>query len=315
MSLATTIELYPGVWQLRIPFTTSRLGYVFSYLIEDSTGDVHLIDPGPAHPDAWAALTGGFESVGHRIDEVRSVLLTHLHHDHAGAATRVRSVSGAVVLLHERDAVDLHRFRPYSQCLERMDGWGVPEDAQGDIRRSVDQAFASTLVRGAADGVIADGEILDIPGRRIEAVWTPGHTRGHLVFADAGQGALFTGDHLLPRITPGIGLGMLGDENPIEEYLWSLARMSRFESFRAHPGHEHSFSGISHRCLQLRDRHERRGEGLRVLAEESPGASLWDLTRALPWSHGWDSVSGHHQLSALVQTEAQRARLIDHRGE
>src|SRR5699024_4436485 len=46
---------------------------------------------------------------------------------------------------------------------------------------------------------------LVVGGRDLSAVSTPGHTRGHFVFADTTDGLLFAGDHVLPTITPSIG--------------------------------------------------------------------------------------------------------------
>ncbi len=56
------------------------------------------------------------------------------------------------------------------------------------------------------DRFVADGERLPIAGRDVRAIWTPGHTPGHLCLHDAAAGVLLTGDHLLPRITPNISV-------------------------------------------------------------------------------------------------------------
>ena len=65
------------------------------------------------------------------------------------------------------------------------------------------------------DRLINDGDPVPVPGRDVRAVWTPGHTPGHLCLHDAAAGVLLTGDHLLPRISPNIGvLGGIGPERP-----------------------------------------------------------------------------------------------------
>ncbi len=66
-----------------------------------------------------------------------------------------------------------------------------------------------------ADLLVEDGDVLPIAGREVRALWTPGHTAGHLCLVDEGDGLLFTGDHVLPRINPGIGLGGRTATNPL----------------------------------------------------------------------------------------------------
>ncbi|MCF1600632.1 MBL fold metallo-hydrolase, partial [Streptomyces muensis] len=101
------------------------------------------------------------------------------------------------------------------------------------------------------DREIVPGELLDLPGRRLRAIWTPGHTPGHVCLhleeehpaQLPGHGRLFSGDHLLPEITPHIGLYEDPDDNggpparayssvgevtdPLGDYLASLERVAR----------------------------------------------------------------------------------------
>ncbi len=53
-----------------------------------------------------------------------------------------------------------------------------------------------------ADRLLEHGDLIDAPGLRLRAIWTPGHTPGHLCFHDETHDLLLTGDHVLPRITP-----------------------------------------------------------------------------------------------------------------
>ncbi len=48
---------------------------------------------------------------------------------------------------------------------------------------------------------------------------TPGHTRGHVVFSDPASRLLFTGDHVLPTITPSIGFEPVATDNPLGDFL------------------------------------------------------------------------------------------------
>src|SRR6185312_13258335 len=107
------------------------------------------------------------------------------------------------------------------------------------------------------DVVLADGDLLDIPGRRIRALWTPGHTPGHLCLYAEEADLVFTGDHVLPTINSGLGLGGPTAANPIADYLAGLRRIGALDG-RALPGHEDPFAGLADRTAALAEHHLRR---------------------------------------------------------
>ena len=65
--------------------------------------------------------------------------------------------------------------------------------------------------------------MIDANGRALEVVETPGHTRGHVVFYDTPSSLLFSGDHVLPTITPSIGFEPAMTDDPLGAFLDSLA--------------------------------------------------------------------------------------------
>jgi Metallo-beta-lactamase superfamily len=69
---------------------------------------------------------------------------------------------------------------------------------------------------------VPDGAMLDLPGWSVRAVWTPGHTQGHLCLYDTGHRLLFSGDHVLPRITPGVGVHPAEESDVLGDFLASL---------------------------------------------------------------------------------------------
>jgi glyoxylase-like metal-dependent hydrolase (beta-lactamase superfamily II) len=73
------------------------------------------------------------------------------------------------------------------------------------------------------DRLLEDGDRADFPGWRLRAVHTPGHTPGHLCFAEERTGLFFSGDHVLPRISPNISTHAQRAADPLRDYLDSLA--------------------------------------------------------------------------------------------
>ena len=80
---------------------------------------------------------------------------------------------------------------------------------------------AQSVDAGDVDG---DHEI-PVGTRVLSAVHTPGHTQGHFVFADQPGGLLFAGDHVLPTITPSIGFEPVPVEQPLRDFMESLAKV------------------------------------------------------------------------------------------
>ena len=78
---------------------------------------------------------------------------------------------------------------------------------------------------------------LSVGTRTIDAVSTPGHTQGHFVFADLEAGLLFAGDHVLPTITPSIGFEPAYADQPLGDFLGSLAKVRAMPDLRLLPAH------------------------------------------------------------------------------
>ncbi|GGA55356.1 hypothetical protein GCM10011490_01540 [Pseudoclavibacter endophyticus] len=189
-----------------IPFVVSTLCYV----LRDRTGAAHVIDPGVNAPDNLDLLFR--ELRAHGIDRVATVTATHLHPDHVGLAPLVREQTGARLCLGriEGDSVDAP-WRERAGRVAALDAWGVPGDRRDDLL-AIPESKAGA--RGAdADLLLDDGDELPVVGRSVRALVTPGHTPGHLCFVESEANRVFTGDHVLPHINPGLGLGHPFDGN------------------------------------------------------------------------------------------------------
>ena len=141
-----------------------------------------LIDPGPT--SCLAALESGLGDHGHRLEDVQTVLLTHIHLDHAGATGVLLSrVPTAVVYVHEKGAPHMadptkllaSATRLYGANMDRF--WGEFRPVPADRMR-----------------VLRGGERLDISGRTLEVAYTPGHASHHVSYFDMTTGIAYVGD-------------------------------------------------------------------------------------------------------------------------
>jgi glyoxylase-like metal-dependent hydrolase (beta-lactamase superfamily II) len=161
------------------------------------------------------------------------------------------------------------------------------------------------------DVLLEHGELVPLPGRRVRAVWTPGHTPGHLCLHEESEDLLLTGDHVLPRISPNIGLQSNFAEPPLAAYLRSLELIAAYDRAEVLPAHEYRFAGLAARVKMLLAHHERRcDEVLAILGRLGP-ATAWQVTEELTWSRGWSSVVGFMRRAALAEAAAHLKHLVD----
>jgi glyoxylase-like metal-dependent hydrolase (beta-lactamase superfamily II) len=163
------------------------------------------------------------------------------------------------------------------------------------------------------DRLLEDGEHADFPGWRLRAVHTPGHTPGHLCFAEERTGLLFSGDHVLPRISPNISSTHNGTVDPLRDYLDSLAAVGGEEPVEVLPAHEWRFRGLGSRTAELTAHHEHRLAELLEAIRRNPGSTPWQLAAHLTWSRPWDQYERRMRIFAVTETDAH-LRLLASRG-
>ncbi|MEU8798792.1 MBL fold metallo-hydrolase [Spirillospora sp. NPDC048819] len=307
-------DLGGGLWSVPVPIPDNPLAYTLVYAVESPEGPV-LIDAGWQHEDAWTALRDGLGTFGIDVADVRGVVVTHYHPDHAGLAGRVRETSGAWIAMHHLDADIVRLFRSTDQggrrsfelTALRRAGASEPELAAPVESRRVDPP-------AQPDRELSDGDLIDLPGRKLRAIWTPGHSPGHICLHLEDGDRIFTGDHVLPRITPHIGLYPydIPDIDPLSEFLGSLDKVSAMSVDEVLPAHQFRFNGLSGRAREIIDHHEQRLAEVTALLSSRP-ISLWDLTAGLTWRHPWADMSQTARRMAAAEAAAH-IRTLETRG-
>jgi len=302
-------QVRPGLWSIPVPWPDSSFGYTLAYLLS-GRGGVALIDTGWPTEPAWAALEHGIRQAGYEVTDIRYVLVTHAHLDHLGMAGRIREASGALVGMHPAETATL---RPSPTPRRRMADWlryrGARQDEAAEILGLIAVASERHAHLARPDFEIEDGSAPLGAGAAIRAVWTPGHTPGHLCFYDEQQDVLMTGDHVLPRITPHIGLMPGGTGDPLGEYQASLRALARYRPAEVLPAHEYRFTDLGARIDELLRHHRTRLAEIEHVVACDPGLSTWDASEALTWSRGWEQTQGLVRVNAVSETWAHLAYL------
>lgn len=308
-------KLRPGLWSIPVPLPNNSLRYVFVYLFETDQG-AYIVDAGWNTDDAYSALSEGLAKAGYEIGDVRGVLVTHIHPDHYGLAGRVREASGAWVALHPADAALIKdRYTEPTGLLNRIESMlrrmGAPADAVASLQQ------ASMPVRAFVDAVVPDvlledGQRPEVPEWDLSAIWTPGHSPGHLCFWEPANQLMLSGDHVLPRITPNVSYHPQADADPLGDFLRSLDKLEPYEAAEVLPAHEHRFLNLQGRLAELRRHHtERFREALDAIA--GGHTTAWAIASRMHWSRPWDDMQAFVRRAAVAETMAH-LRALELRG-
>lgn len=313
-----------GVRSLRVPIPDNPLGHTLVYVVDTDRGPV-LVDTGWDDPASWDALTAGLIACGTSVTELYGVVVTHHHPDHHGLSGAVREASGAWIAMHAADGAIVRRTRAtrperwYAYMTDKLVAAGAPEEHVAPLRTARRRALPG-LSPVLPDREIEPGGLLDLPGRRLRAIWTPGHTPGHVCLhleedhpdRLPGHGRLFSGDHLLPGITPHIGLYEDPDDatvtDPLGDYLASLERVGRLAVAEVLPAHQYAFTDAPSRVRELLRHHEDRLADLRELLAEP--LTPWQLAERMEWNRPWEQIPYGSRNIAVSEAEAHLRRLV-----
>jgi glyoxylase-like metal-dependent hydrolase (beta-lactamase superfamily II) len=296
----------PGVHRIPLPLPNDGLRAVNVYLLDGPEGP-SLVDAGWATGDARHALDRALDGLGLRVRDIRTILVTHIHRDHYTQAMTVRREAGARVGLGEGEreslaALNDPAYEQHQIALLREAGateLGARWEAMfGDRVRDLSLwEQPDTWLRG---GPISLGT------RTLEAIETPGHTRGHLVFADVDAGLMFAGDHVLPTMTPSIGYEPVPTPLPLADYLDSLARVRALPDLRLLPAHGPVTESLHSRVDELLAHHADRLERCRA-ATVGRAASAYAVAGDLPWtrrSQRLETLDPYNAALAVLETRA-----------
>jgi glyoxylase-like metal-dependent hydrolase (beta-lactamase superfamily II) len=240
---ALAVAADAAIHRLRIP-TPFAVGRVNCYLIEDRP--LTLVDTGPNSGKALDELQRQLGERGHAIDDIELVIITHQHIDHVGLVEIIVEHSGADVAALGLAARRLANFAEDAELDDRFSAElmlrnGIPENVVIALQ-SVSRSFRAWGARATVTRPLADGEVLEFEGRRLEVLHRPGHSPSDTVFWDAERRILIAADHLLPTISSNPLISRPLDEGAertqaLVSYLDSLAKTREMPAEIVLPGH------------------------------------------------------------------------------
>ena len=191
-------------------------------------GNVYLVlDEKPILVDAGMMAGPTLKNIKKFIDpaKIELIVLTHCHHDHSGAAPALKEVTGARLMLSEKEV----------GCI-------------GDELASVAYLFGQQAPEYKVDETLKEGMVLDTGEWKLEVMETPGHSTGSLCLYERTEKVLFSGDTVFPDGNIG-RTDMFGGST--DELVRSIQRLTELDVKVMYPGHMDITSQNVNRQIQM----------------------------------------------------------------
>ena len=312
-ALPTPEQIIPGLWAIALPAASGPLAYTLVYVFETGDG-VALVDTSWGTDETHSALSSALGVIGYGIRDITTVAVTHMHPDHFGLVPRLLSENPRTrLVMHTKDLMlvdhrgDAVRSGNHADWLELMTSIGAPGELEvtnrGKVMHRLDLSQQDQVTE------VEDGERIQFGNWEIEAIWTPGHTPGHLCFAIGGTNKLVSGDHVLPTITPLVAQLTGRQPNVLGAYLASLRRLRDRHFGEVLPAHQFRFTGADERIDELIAHHDERFRILEEAIHGSPGMTCFDLAPSMNWKHPLSTMPTDQARLAVKETLAHLLHL------
>ncbi len=261
-----------------VPIAIRALKYASVYKLKNDKG-TFLIDAGMGTEG-----TDFLEKAGVDFSSIDAILLTHLHIDHLGGGLVAGERYGIPLYIGKKDLDlinmiqgNLEKYADHDENVLRVNG--VPDPSSFAFRKE-NPVFARMDDYEKLSLMDLDKISSDKTG--IKTFYVPGHSPGSTCFIPEGTDKIFTGDHILEKITPNISY-YDADSDLLGMYLQSLENTSVLNVDMAYPGHGAPFRNVKERIegIILHHRH-RMEEILHILADGK--STAFDVSRKMKWS-------------------------------
>jgi glyoxylase-like metal-dependent hydrolase (beta-lactamase superfamily II) len=295
------------VYQIQLPLPFA-LRIVNCYAFKEANSWT-IIDTGLNYLPGQEAWQRAFAELGITPAAIQRILLTHAHPDHYGMSGWLAAQSDAPIFISPiekafAEAVWLggeYDAAPFADYFVR---YGLPRAQAAQVLDDMAKLRAMTAPHGELNILEPDSQIT-IGTRRFQALMTPGHSEGHLVFFCPDDGMLLCGDAVLRKITPNVGLWPRNTAHPLASFLHTLDALHNLEVALALPGHGPLITDFRTRIAELRQHHSER---LQLIAQTAgTGATVYAICSSVfPMA----LQSSHDLRFAMAETLAHLEHLV-----
>lgn len=271
-------QIRPDLFRVEIPLPNNPLKSLNSYIIKSADKNL-IIDTGMNRPECIEVIISSLEKLNINLDKT-DLFITHMHSDHSGNISNL-ATKNSKVYAHKKDADIISGGNTWDKLLESaiLNGFPANEDAIGQH-----PGFKYRDLGWQDFTYVNDGDLITIGDYNLTCIHTPGHSEGHMCLYEKDKKILFSGDHILHKITPNISI-WIDEYDALADYLKNLDKVGKLEVNLVLPAHRMTFTNLKGRIEELKQHHDRRlNEILNILARgpqnayEIASQMKWDLS-------------------------------------
>jgi len=309
-------EVVPGAYRIELPliYEDPLFRHVNAYLFSGDNGYL-LVDTGWNDEKAFVSLKNQLAEGGIDIRDISRIVVTHIHPDHYGMAGRLKSASGATFFLHsiEQNLIEplyIHKDKFHRHTADWLHRNGVPPKELLEIQKYTGDT-SQFVIPTSPDVSLHGGEHISTGTFNFTVIWTPGHSEGHICLYEPAKKILISGDHILPTITPHVGLHPESTGNPLKAYFASLKEIASLDIDLILPGHESPFTA-ARTTIEKIIQHYRQTEAevLPMLAAKPQTA--YQVCCGMTWTGttDWQNLTSLQKRLAIARSIAQMELLV-----
>ena len=253
-----SFNLRNGIHHIPLELPWSSPGFVNVYLIEDKDGFV-MVDCGVNGDSYYSLLLKSIKKLGIQISDINLLIGTHMHSDHIGLSTKIRE-SGVPFALFKNSVDFIDDYNNWSLRFKNLKDYAekhnAPPSFLNDIASINTPSYAGKITK--PDILLDEGKVKNVK-RNLITIFTPGHDRTEISLFDESSKIIFSGDHILPKITPFIPTDN-ENEDMLAKYTQSLDKIYEIDHEIIAPGHGDLINKPYDRIEQMKLHHKRRTE-------------------------------------------------------
>ena len=289
--LNSEVNEIEGVYQIKtdLPFPVK---FVSNYLIKIDEDTNILIDAGFNFSNWRKTFFAALKTINISPKDIDYCLVTHEHIEHIGLLQKLKELNPNIqIVMHEitheniqwqTDVNNRQEIKNSAKDLAKeMVQYGMSE-TQG--KRVVDffMIWTKLLPYQKPDKIVKDLDEISCGTRDLQIIWTPGHSLGHMCILDKKNQHLFSGDHILSRITPHVGIftrsprlkEIIEFDNMLDLFLKSLEKVNKLNTKIIFPGHQEIIYDVSDRISAMKEHHQKRLKEVLEVIRNNPMTPL-----------------------------------------
>ncbi|MFX1275764.1 MAG: MBL fold metallo-hydrolase [Promethearchaeota archaeon] len=300
--------------KIDVPFAVR---YVCVYLFDVDDKKV-LIDAG-LNMGKWDEVFYSLlEDLKLTISDIDYCIVTHRHIDHVGLIKSFKRKNPNIqILMHDITEQNL-KWESDGSNHETIDKiakesskllikYGMPEVFERRMFNMISMWAKMTRYQ-KPDKVLQNGDEIIFPTNKLKTIWTPGHSMGHICIFDNNKKYLYSGDHILSRITPHIGNFLINPDLKVKcdidfndilaHYLKSLDVISDLNPKIIFPAHQDVIYNPQERINEIKLHHEKRLKEISSLIENKP-MTPFEISK-IHFGEDLDDINSYLALSEVL---------------